>query len=182
MVCCSELISPFTNFGLGNRKSALLQKLEKWVSMSRSSAIEVLVGVLVSSAVIALGSFMVSVLSSKVGFYKRCSNITASFANVDGIKVGSEVRVSGMSVGSVTSLHLDSDNTPVVSMCIQKNLSIPVDSSAVITYTDLLGTKYIDIMPGSDDSMLMEGSHIVHTSTTMNLQTIIDKVLNNYLQ
>ncbi|MFV9838489.1 MAG: outer membrane lipid asymmetry maintenance protein MlaD [Aaplasma endosymbiont of Hyalomma asiaticum] len=150
--------------------------------MSRSSTIEVLVGVLVSAAVIALGSFMVNVLSSKVGFYKRCSNITASFSNVDGIKVGSEVRVSGVNVGNVTSLQLDDDNTPVVSMCIQKNLSLPSDSSAIITYADLLGVKYIDIMPGADDSILRDGSHIVHTSTTINLQTIIDKVLNNYLK
>ncbi|MDB1135338.1 outer membrane lipid asymmetry maintenance protein MlaD [Candidatus Anaplasma sp. TIGMIC] len=150
--------------------------------MSKCSVIEVLVGILVSAAVIAIGSFMVSKLSNKARFNAKCSTITAAFADVDGLRVGSDVRVSGVSVGSVTSLHLNRQNTPVVKMCIAAGLMLPVDSSAAITYSDIMGGKYIDIVPGAADNVLGNGSQIKHTSTVVSLHTIIDKMINSALR
>lgn len=146
--------------------------------MSKYSVIEVVVGIFASIAVVALGGIMMSRLTNQGGFYSRCASITASFSDVDGLTVGSDVRISGVRVGSVTSLRLDQNNTPIVEMCVQKNLLLPVDSSASITYSDLFGRRYVDIVPGGEDKMLSGGSVIKHTSSSTSIREILDKVVD----
>ena len=150
--------------------------------MLRYSIIEVLVGILVSVAVILIGGFMVSKLSQNVRFYNRCNVVRAFFSNVDGLKVGSDVRVYGVNVGSVTALRLESDNTPLVEMCLHKSLRLPVDSSASITYADLTGKRYIDITPGADDEILTDGSVLHHTNSSISLSMILDKAVSSFLR
>ncbi|UQD54210.1 outer membrane lipid asymmetry maintenance protein MlaD [Anaplasma phagocytophilum] len=150
--------------------------------MSKCSIIEVLVGVFVSVIVIALGSFMLNRLSHQVRFYNRCNLVTASFSDVNGLRVGSDVRVSGVNIGSVTAMSLNSDNLPVVTLCIHKGLLLPVDSSASITYADLLGKRYIDIIPGADDNVLEDGSSLAHTSTVASPGIIINSLISNALK
>ncbi|MCU7611260.1 outer membrane lipid asymmetry maintenance protein MlaD [Anaplasma capra] len=149
--------------------------------MSQYSITEVLVGVLVSAAVVAMGVYMANRLPRELRFYKGCYTVHAHFADVDGLKVGSEVRISGVNVGSVTSMYLDQDNMPVVKMCIQKGLRLPVDSSATVTYADLLGRKYVDIMPGSDEVIITEGGPLRHTSTAATLRMILEGVMSSVL-
>ncbi|WP_447581823.1 outer membrane lipid asymmetry maintenance protein MlaD [Anaplasma marginale] len=149
--------------------------------MSHYSITEVVVGVLVSAAVVALGAHVTNRLSHEMQFYKGCHTIHAYFTDVDGLRVGSEVRVSGVNVGSVTALHLDQNNMPVVKMCVQKGVSLPVDSSATVTYADLLGKKYVDIMPGSDEAAIAEGGLLRHTSTAATLRMILEGVVNSVL-
>ncbi|WP_041651321.1 outer membrane lipid asymmetry maintenance protein MlaD [Anaplasma centrale] len=149
--------------------------------MSRYSITEVVVGILVSAAVVMMGVYVTNRLSHEMQFYKGCYTIHAYFADVDGLKVGSEVRISGVNVGSVTALHLDQNNIPVVKMCIQKGLSLPIDSSATVTYADLLGKKYVDVMPGSDEAAIAEGGLLRHTSTAATLRMILEGIVNSVL-
>ncbi|MGN7678465.1 MAG: MlaD family protein [Anaplasma sp.] len=149
--------------------------------MLRYGVMEVVVGILVTGAVVVVGLFMVSRLSHKVELYHGCRTINAHFANVDGLKIGNEVRVSGVNIGSVVSLRLDQDNIPVVGMCIQEEVALPTDSSATITYADLLGKKYIDIMPGSEETLVPEGGILQHTSTAVTLSMVLEGLVNSVL-
>ncbi|QJC27201.1 outer membrane lipid asymmetry maintenance protein MlaD [Anaplasma platys] len=149
--------------------------------MSKYSIIEVVVGIFATIAVIALGGIMINRLTNTGGFYNRCISISAAFSDVDGLTVGSDVRIAGVRVGSVTSLRLDQDNTPIVEMCIQKHLLLPVDSSASITYSDLFGRRYVDIVPGGEDEMLSGGAFIAHTSSSTSIRKILDKVVDTAL-
>jgi phospholipid/cholesterol/gamma-HCH transport system substrate-binding protein len=90
--------------------------------------------------------------------------VNARLAKVDGLGVGTEVRVSGIKVGSVTALDLNPDNYLVtVHMMLRSDIKLSTDSSLMITSAGLLGTPYLSITPGGDDKMIVAGGFIENT-------------------
>ena len=104
--------------------------------------------------------------------------ITANFENVDGITTGSDVRVSGIKVGSVVEQSLDTSTfEAAVKFAINPGVKLPADSSAKVTSEGLLGDKYIAIEPGGDEVMLAEGGVIEHTQGALDLFGMISQFL-----
>ncbi|MDE3061038.1 MAG: outer membrane lipid asymmetry maintenance protein MlaD, partial [Pseudomonadota bacterium] len=105
-------------------------------------------------------------------------SISAQFDNVSGISLGSDVRIGGIKVGVVSNLALDSKTyEAVVTMQVQHSTQLPRDSSAAIVSSGLLGEKYIQITPGSDDKMLAGGGKIEFTQSAINLEEMIGKFM-----
>jgi len=104
--------------------------------------------------------------------------VTAKFSNASGISLGSDVRIGGIKVGVISGLNLDPKSyEAVVSLQIRKNTQIPTDSSASIVSSGLLGEKYVQLTPGSDDKMLAEGGRIQFTQSAVNLEEMIGKFM-----
>ena len=104
--------------------------------------------------------------------------ISANFENVDGITTGSDVRVSGIKVGSVVEQSLDTSTfEAAVKFAINPGVKLPTDSSAKVTSEGLLGDKYIAIEPGGDEVMLAEGGVIEHTQGALDLFGMISQFL-----
>ena len=104
--------------------------------------------------------------------------INAIFDNIDGIKLGSEVKVSGVVIGKVISQRLDYDTySAEVQMLIKKKIKLPEDSSAQIVSSSILGDKYISITPGTEDKSLVEGDTIEFTQSSINLEGLISKFI-----
>ena len=69
--------------------------------------------------------------------------------NASGLDVGSDVRLGGTKIGSITSLSLDKGNyTAVVETQIRDDLTLPVDSRASVV-TSTLSNPYLSIAPGN---------------------------------
>src|SRR5690606_41400070 len=65
-------------------------------------------------------------------------NLTASFDSVDGLTIGSDVRMSGIKVGTVTAQSLDPKSyRAVLRLSLNEDIELPDDSSAKITSTGL---------------------------------------------
>ena len=104
--------------------------------------------------------------------------ISAKFSNASGISLGSDIRIGGIKVGVISALGLDPESyEAVVSMQIRKNTKVPKDSSAAIVSSGLLGEKYIQLTPGSDDKMLADGGKIQFTQSAVNLEELIGKFM-----
>ncbi len=104
--------------------------------------------------------------------------LVASFDNADGIKVGSEVRVSGVVVGKVVHKGLDYDTySAVVKIALNRKIKLPEDSSAQIISSSLLGDKYVSIAPGNEEKMLGDKDSIEFTQSSINIEGIISKFL-----
>lgn len=68
--------------------------------------------------------------------------IQAVFLKVGGLVTGSDVRINGVKVGTVTGQTLDSDTyEAVVDMTISGDIHIPEDSRAAIVSDGLLGAN-----------------------------------------
>ncbi len=104
--------------------------------------------------------------------------IMASFNRIDGLVVGNDVRISGVTVGTVTEQDLDPDTyMAVVKMSVRSDLELPLDSSAKIASDGLLGGKFVSLEPGGDIDMIAPGGEIEFTQGAVNLEDLIGQVI-----
>lgn len=105
--------------------------------------------------------------------------LKARFPNIAGVGVGTEVRVSGMKVGSVTSTTLDPKTfQALVTLNVASDLRLPADSSAAITSEGILGGSFIALIPGGDTAMLKAGDEIIDTQGAMDMMGLIGSIVN----
>ena len=127
----------------------------------KSNTVEALIGALVITVSLVFLYFGFS--SIKLN-NSDSYNILALFNRIDGIKIGSDIRMSGIKIGTVLKQELDNTSFEAkVSMSIDSKILIPDDSSAKITSDGLLGGNYISIEPGGSDIFLSNGEEIFFT-------------------
>ncbi len=147
--------------------------------MRNNKIVEILVGLFILGGICALLvlALKVSGLGNTVG--NNGYHINAAFDNVGDLKIRAPVTISGVRVGEVTGIKLDQQTfRAVVTMQISPDQNeIPLDSSASILTQGLLGSNYISLTPGFDNSFLKEGDKINNTHPAIILENIIGQVM-----
>lgn len=107
------------------------------------------------------------------------------FDQVDHLRAGNSVILNGMEVGEVTDINLGENHEVLVTVQIDNEVSIPMDSKFILS-SDFLGNKSIQIEPGTRSENLNPGSHIMGTHAKTNMDTstspltkIITGIFNN---
>ena len=104
--------------------------------------------------------------------------LVASFSRVDGLILGSDVKIGGIKVGKVVSLVIDPTNyQAIVEISVASGIKIPADTTAEIVSDGLLGSKYLALVPGSDSEMLKNGSKIEYTQSSISLESLLGKYI-----
>lgn len=104
--------------------------------------------------------------------------ISAKFNNASGIALGSDIRIGGIKIGTVSDLSLDGESyEAIVSMQVRNATKLPKDSSAAVVSSGLLGEKFIQITPGGEEKMLKDGDKIEFTQSAVNLEEMIGKFM-----
>ena len=98
-------------------------------------------------------------------FNSQKNNFKAHFNYVEGLDIGSDVKLAGIPIGKVTNLEIDNDLI-VVTGFIDKDLDISKDSIASIRSEGLFGKKSLLIYPGFDMSFDSSNKNITFTETT----------------
>jgi phospholipid/cholesterol/gamma-HCH transport system substrate-binding protein len=120
----------------------------------------------------------VAVFGVMVGAGKLASkyHISATFSAAgQGLLPGSDVKVHGINVGSVTSVHLDHGRAKV-GMAIHQDEKLPVASSATIRPKTLFGEKFVDVDPGASEGsgpFLKDHGVITQTVGGFELETVL---------
>jgi len=123
-------------------------------------------------AVVAVGFFAFAAAQAGQTGASNGYDLTARFQRVDGISVGSDVRVSGVKVGAVRSIALDTETyLAQLTMSIDSNVQVLDDSTARIATDGLLGGAYIAIEPAGMD-VLAPGGEIPNTQGSVDLLTL----------
>jgi len=134
----------------------------------KNNLLESLIGFVVVLIAIIFFIYSYSMMGNKNS--SKTYEITAVFNEVSGLMSGSDVRLSGIKIGSVTSQTLNADTfDAVVSMQINNDIKIPTDSSAKISAEGLLGGNYISIEPGGSEEILSDGDVIEFTQGSIDL-------------
>lgn len=111
------------------------------------------------------------------------TEFTARFDRVDGLATGSDVRIAGVKVGSVTGMRILPDTFQAeVTLRVAANMRLPVDSSAEITSEGLLGGKYVSIVPGGSDRILAAGGRITETQGSVSLESLLGRFIFSVTQ
>ncbi len=105
-------------------------------------------------------------------------SLISKFDRVDGLVVGSDVRMSGIKVGTVVKQELDPETyLAVVTINVKPEIKLPRDSSAQISSDGLLGDKYLSIQAGADDEMLKPGGEIEHTQGSVDIVSLVGRMM-----
>jgi phospholipid/cholesterol/gamma-HCH transport system substrate-binding protein len=138
-------------------------------------SIETAVGVFIVIGLICVG-YMTVKLGKVSLFGDETYPLSARFASVSGLRVGSSVEIYGIQVGSVTSLVVDSERQMgIVAMKINKGVKVYDDAAATIKSAGLIGDKYVKIDPGGAGEVLMSQGIIVQTSVPADIEDLIGK-------
>jgi phospholipid/cholesterol/gamma-HCH transport system substrate-binding protein len=101
-------------------------------------------------------------------------DLTASFRSAEGVVVGTDVRLAGVSIGTVTDLALNPETFRADTvLSIDKGVTLPEDSSAAVETEGLLGGTFIDVQPGGSPFDLEPGAEIVDTQSAVSLVTLL---------
>lgn len=139
----------------------------------KEQSTETLVGAVV--ALVAAGFLSYAVLRAGAGEGGGGGYpLVAQFDRVNGIAVGSDVRMSGVKVGAVSNVSLDPETYRArVTLNLRRSIKVPEDSSARITSDGLLGGAYIGVEPGGSADMLAAGEEIAQTQGSVDLLTLL---------
>ncbi|XOT95808.1 outer membrane lipid asymmetry maintenance protein MlaD [Alcaligenes pakistanensis] len=144
------------------------EKTDFWVGLF------VLLG-LVALAFLALRAGNLSSFS-----FAKTYQVSAKFDNLGGLKPRAPIKASGVVVGRVGSIGFDNqDFKAIVTLDMDEHYKFPVDTSASILTSGLLGEQYIGLTAGGDDKDLQGGSTITYTQSAVVLEELISKFLYN---
>jgi len=140
----------------------------------RENATEVAVGGVVLAA--ALGFLLYLSQTAGIGGLGRSYDLTASFRSVEGITAGTDIRLAGVKIGTVSDITLNADTfRGDVTLSVQRDVAIPEDSAAVIASEGLLGGNFVEIVPGGALENFADGAEILDTQGAVSLISLLLK-------
>lgn len=143
--------------------------------MNGNTVVETLIGAVVIAVAAAFAWYTATATGSgAVQGYE----LVAKFSRADGVTVGADVRVSGIKVGTVTSMDLDQKTYfATVHIAVRPDVLIPEDSSVRVTSDGLLGNAFLSIEPGGSPENLQAGAEIANTQGSIDLVSLIGRAV-----
>ncbi len=141
----------------------------------RRNVIETVMGgvVLIVAAMFVGIAFQSGTVTTPVGY-----QVVAEFDDASGLGPGSEVRMSGVKIGTVHSQELDPDTYfAVVTLNISDSVKLPRDTSARIIADGLLGSNFVALEPGGDEEMIPDGGEITFTQGSINVVDLLGRFI-----
>jgi len=105
--------------------------------------------------------------------------VYAAFDQIGGLKPRAPVVISGVKVGQVHSIALDKNFRARAQLDLKSDLKIPIDTSASIVTSGLLGDRYISLELGGEEKYLKPGDEISMTESAVILERLIGKLIHN---
>lgn len=105
--------------------------------------------------------------------------VSAQFDNIGDLKVRAPVRLAGVTIGQVSAINLDSKTfrANVTMLINDKDDYLPTDTSASILTAGLLGSNYIGLTPGYENTVLKSGGVIQITHPAIVLENLIGQLI-----
>ena len=104
--------------------------------------------------------------------------VSVTFSKVGGILAGSDVRISGINVGTVSDVHLDPKTfLAIVTMSLKPDVKLPQDSIATIASSGLIGGNYVRIKPGRTQNYLASGGMLEKSEDFKTLEDQVGEII-----
>ncbi len=141
----------------------------------QGNIIETIIGavVLVVAILFVFYAYRTAGVSTTSGYV-----ISAQFDRVDGLALGSDVRMSGIKIGTVTDMSLDRENYQAqIEMTISSDVLLYEGTAAKITSSGLLGNQYISLDPGGGQEAIKTGGEITDTVGAVDLLSLVSRFI-----
>lgn len=141
-----------------------------------NNSVETLIGAVVLSIA---GGFLYYAAQSADFNSGTSYDLNAKFFKIEGVSTGSDVRVSGVKVGSIKEVELDPATYQAnIVFSLRSDIKLPSDSSAKISSEGLLGGSFLAIEPGGSEYYLEAGEAIEYTQGSVSLVDLIGKAIH----
>ncbi len=131
--------------------------------------------VLTAIALFAVGIYFIGVNRNLFG---ANFELQSEFKNVSGLKQGSNVRLSGINIGTVYKIEFISDSLVLVKLLIKKEVQpyIKTDAVASIGSDGLVGDKVLIIAPGTNSHTPVQDHDVISSFKTIEIEDILSSV------
>ncbi|MBC6417147.1 MAG: MCE family protein [Rhodospirillales bacterium] len=139
--------------------------------------VEILAGIAV--LILAAGAVALAFRSSGVEAVAGYE-IEAEFDNVSGVNLGTEVRLSGVKVGTVVEKSLaEEGDLALLTLSIVADYRIPADSRVRILPEGLLGNNYVQLEPGGALEDMEPGAFVAYDRTqgAINIADLLSRLV-----
>jgi phospholipid/cholesterol/gamma-HCH transport system substrate-binding protein len=105
-------------------------------------------------------------------------HLKSKFKTVSGLKVGNNVRFSGINVGTVSEIALVNDSSVVVDLIIEEDVQkyIKTDAMASIGSDGLMGDKVLTISPGSSSNKIITDNAFIASKSPLEMEDLMKSV------
>ncbi|MDC0736883.1 outer membrane lipid asymmetry maintenance protein MlaD [Cognatishimia sp. SS12] len=135
----------------------------------------------VGGVVLAAALGFVIYMGQVTGFAARSSgyDLTASFRSIEGVTVGTDVRLAGVKIGTVTDIALNPQTFRAdATVTVLDGIALPDDTSIVIASEGLLGGNFVEVLPGGSPFNLEAGDEIEDTQGSVSLISLLLKFVS----
>ena len=143
----------------------------------RENVTETVVGAVVVA--VAAGFMWYAAGVSGMGSGGNVYELTAEFRSAEGVTVGTDIRMAGVKVGTVTGLALDPNTFRAqATLSINEGIPVPDDSTAIVSSEGLLGGNFVEIVPGGSFDNYAEGAQILDTQGSISVVQLLLKFVS----
>ncbi len=149
--------------------------------MQQKRGIDLIVGLFVLGGIAALVFLALRVGNLSTASVDNAYRLYAEFDNIGGLKLKAPVTLAGVNIGRVTDVKIEKAfYTAVVEMSIDSKYdNLPEDTSAAILTAGLLGSQYVGLEPGAEESYLADGDKIEITQSSLVLENLISTFITS---
>ncbi|AWM12816.1 MCE family protein [Flavobacterium sediminis] len=143
--------------------------------MTKTSSENIRLGIFV-----IIGSLFLLLAIYFIGNYKgiigKTFTINAVFTNVNGLQKGNNVRFSGVDIGTVGDIEMESDTTVRVHMVIDEKMMkhIKKDAIATIGSDGLVGNMIVNIIPGRNSQEYVQNGDQIISYTRIGTEEMLN--------
>jgi len=132
--------------------------------------------IFIGSTLLVLGIFM---LGNKEALFKPTFIVKAYFRNIEGLRNGAPVKLSGIDAGAVQNIKVvgDTVSSIEVTMRLLKEIEhfIRVDTQAEIQTEGLVGNKFVSLRIGDSRSELVKDGGVIRAKEPVSFADIIEE-------
>lgn len=135
--------------------------------------LETIVGAIVLSVAVGF-TFFAANRTGLVSANSQNYQLYASFRSAEGVRIGTDVRLAGVKIGSVSAMELDPETYMArTELSISNDIEIPDDSAVTVSSEGLLGGNFIEVVPGGSLYAFDPMTEIEDTQSSVSLTTLL---------
>ena len=113
-------------------------------------------------------------LTDFAGTSSTANEFNASFRSIEGVSVGTDVRMAGGKVGTVTGLTLNPQSFRADAVfTVTNSVELPEDTAVIISSEGLLGGNFVELLPGGSPCNWESGAEIEDTQSSVSCSQLM---------
>ena len=127
---------------------------------------------------IAIFVMAIYIIGKQRNLFGNTFTISGVFKDVSGLKVGNNVRYSGINVGTVSNIQLINDTLVRVQVTLENKVHqfIREDSKMEIGTEGVMGNKVVSITPGTSTKPVVDEGDVLQTIEAIKIDDIMEEV------